>query len=193
MDLAVAVQHYGYPAVFLGSLLEGETVLALGGLAAHRGYLSLPWVIAIAAAGGFLGDQIFFVLGRRYGARLLARYPRLAPGIARADALLERYDAGLIIGMRFIYGLRMSGALAIGMSRIHWLRFAVLNLVGALLWAPLVAGAGYLFGDVLERLLGDLERIEHWAFAAVALIGIGLWLAGRRRERLKRSHMRSPR
>jgi membrane protein DedA with SNARE-associated domain len=187
MDLAAAVQHYGYPAVFLGSLLEGETVLALGGLAAHRGYLSLPWVIAIAAAGGFLGDQVGFVVGRRYGGRLMARYPRLAPGIARADALLERYDAGLIIAMRFIYGLRMSGALAIGMSRIHWLRFAVLNLVGALLWAPLVAGAGYFFGDVLERLLGDLERIEHWAFVALALIGIGLWLAGRRRERLRRS------
>jgi membrane protein DedA with SNARE-associated domain len=88
MDLAVAVQHCGYPAVFLGSL--------------HRGYLSLPWVIAVAAAGGFLGDQFAFIAGRRYGGRLMARYPRLAPGIERADALLERYDAGLIIAMRFI-------------------------------------------------------------------------------------------
>ena len=186
MDLAVAVQHYGYPAVFLGSVLEGETVLALGGLAAHRGYLSLPWVLAVAVAGAFVGDQVCFIVGRRFGARLLNRYPRLAPGIARADALLERHDAALIVGLRFVYGLRMSGALAIGMSRMPWPRYAALNLLGALIWAPLVAGAGYLFGDLVQRLLGDLRSVEHWVFAALAIIGIVWWLVHRRLKSGKR-------
>jgi membrane protein DedA with SNARE-associated domain len=181
MDLGGAVQQYGYPVLFVGSLLEGETVLALAGLAAHRGYLSLPWVMAIAAAGGFLGDQLYFVLGRRFGARLLRRYPRLAPPIGRTTALLERHDSWLIIAMRFMYGLRTAGPLAVGMSRIGWLRFASLNVLGALLWAPVFVGVGYLLGDVLERLLGDLKRIEHWVFAGLAIIGIVLWLAGRRR------------
>ena len=182
MDFASAVQQYGYVAVFLGSLFEGETVVALAGLAAHRGYLSLPAVILLAAAGGFLGDQTAFFLGRRYGTLLVARYPRLAAQVARADRLLERYDAALIIGLRFVYGLRMTGVVALGMTGIRWLRFAALNLVGALIWAPLVVGAGYLFGDLLQRLLRNFERMEHWVFAALALLGVALWLLGRLRR-----------
>jgi membrane protein DedA with SNARE-associated domain len=183
VDFASAVQNYGYPALLLGSLLEGETVVALAGLAAYRGYLSLHWVIAIAAAGAFAGDQLYFFLGRRFGPRLLARYPRLAPQVARGNALLARYDALMIVGMRFVYGLRTAGALAVGMSDIRWLRFAALNLLGAMIWAPLVAGGGYLAGDLLQRLLGNLERIDHWIFIALLLGGVVLWLLGRQRAR----------
>jgi membrane protein DedA with SNARE-associated domain len=180
VDLGAAIQQYGYPVVFVGSLLEGETVLALGGLAAHRGYLDLPWVIACAAAGGFLGDQAFFALGRLYGERLVERHPRLAPAVGRARALLEGYDAWVVIGVRFMYGLRTAGPFAMGMTRIGWLRFSGLNLVGALLWAPLFVAAGYLFGEVLERLLGNLKRFEHWLFAALVAAGLAFWLAHRR-------------
>jgi membrane protein DedA with SNARE-associated domain len=183
LDLGTAIQQYGYPVVFIGSLLEGETVLALGGLAAHRGYLALHWVVACAAAGGFLGDQLYFALGRLYGERLVERYPRLAPAVGRARALLEGYDAWVVIGVRFMYGLRTAGPFAMGMTRIEWLRFAWLNLVGAVLWAPLFAAAGYLFGEALQRLLGDLKRVEHWLFGALVIAGVAFWLARRRRWR----------
>ncbi len=182
MDIGTAIQDYGYPVVFAGSLLEGETVVALGGLAARRGYLELHWVVACAAAGGFLGDQFFFALGRCYGERLLQRYPRLKPAMARVDVLVARYENWIVIGLRFMYGLRIAGLLAIGMSRIGWLRFAGLNLVGALLWAHLFVAAGYLLGAALELLMDDLERIDHWLFIALAMVGIALWLAWRRRQ-----------
>ena len=65
MDLAGLIDSYGYLAVFFGALLEGETILALAGLAAFRGYLDLYKVIALAMFAGFLGDQIYFFLGRR--------------------------------------------------------------------------------------------------------------------------------
>ena len=90
MDLASLIEQYGYAAVLAGCLLEGETVLALAGLSAHRGYLALPWVIVIATFGGFIGDQFYFFLGRRFGPRLVSHYPQLQPGIARVDALLDR-------------------------------------------------------------------------------------------------------
>jgi membrane protein DedA with SNARE-associated domain len=187
MDLAAFVQTYGYAAVFLGSFLEGETVLALGGLAAHRGYLALPWVIAIAAAGGFLGDQVYFGIGRLGGARLVARFPNLRPGVERATRLFHRYAVPLIIGIRFTYGLRIVGPMAIGMSGVHWLRFALLNFVGAVLWALVVVGIGYVLGDTLTWLLGDLTRIEKWAFAALLAVGIALaavlQVRGRRKSR----------
>jgi len=58
------IDHYGYLAVFVGTILEGDTVLMLAGFAAHRGYLSLPLVLGAAALGGFLGDQFWYWLGR---------------------------------------------------------------------------------------------------------------------------------
>ena len=184
MDLASLIQNWGYPAVFAGSLIEGETILALAAVAAHRGYLSLPWVIAAAAAGGFLGDQIYFLVGRFGGGRVLARWPRLRPGAERVRQLLDRYDTPLILGVRFLYGLRTVGPLAIGMSRVHWVRFALLNLAGAIVWAGLVAGIGYALGEALTRLLGDLKRVEEWVFGAVLVGGLALiaWLRHRGRR-----------
>jgi len=187
MDLTAFVHTYAYAAVFAGSFLEGETVLALSGLAAQRGYLALPLVIAIAAAGGFVGDQVYFGIGRLVGARLVARFPSLRPGVERASCLLHRYAVPLIIGIRFIYGLRIVGPMAIGMSGIHWLRFALLNFVGAVLWALVVAGIGYVLGDTLTWLVGDLAGIEKWVFAALLALGIALavilQVRGRRKSR----------
>ncbi len=183
MDLVSLVQTYGYPAVFVGSLIEGETILALAAVAAHRGYLALPWVIAVAAAGGFLGDQIYFLVGRFAGDRVLARWPGLQPGAERVNRLLERYDAPLIIAVRFLYGLRTVGPVAIGMSRVHWFHYVVLNAIGALLWAVLIAGIGYALGEALTRALGDLKRVEEWVFGGVLVAGLATLAWLRRRGR----------
>jgi membrane protein DedA with SNARE-associated domain len=184
MDLASFIQNWGYPAVFAGSLVEGETILALAAVAAHRGYLALPWVIAVAAAGGFLGDQIYFLVGRFAGDRVLARWPGLRPGAERVRQLLDRYDAPLILGVRFMYGLRTVGPIAIGMSRVHWHRFALLNLAGAIVWAVLVAAIGYALGEALTRVLGDLKQVEEWVFGAVLVAGLAgvAWLRHRGRR-----------
>ena len=184
MDLAALIQQYGYLAVFVGSILEGETLLVLAGVAAHRGYLALEWVIVIAAAGAYLGDQVCFVIGRFFGRRVLARWPRLEPSIARADALLaRRRGAFIVVGLRFMYGLRTGGILAIAMSRMPWLRFASLNLIGALLWAPLVAGAGYLLGNAVERLLKHVQLAEYTLIAAAVIAGVAVWVIHQRRKR----------
>ena len=76
MDFAALVETYGYIAVFAGAFLEGETLLALGGLAASRGHLDFVAVTLVALLGGFLGDQFFFFLGRHRGQALLRRFPR---------------------------------------------------------------------------------------------------------------------
>jgi membrane protein DedA with SNARE-associated domain len=183
MDLASLIQAWGYPAVFAGSMLEGETILALAAVAAHRGYLALPWVIAAAAAGGFVGDQIYFLVGRFAGDRVLARWPALRPGAERVRQLLDRYDTPLILGVRFLYGLRTVGPIAIGMSRVHWLRFALFNLLGAIVWATLVAGIGYALGEALTRVLGDLKRVEEWVFGIILVGGLVLLAWLRRRGR----------
>lgn len=183
MPLADLVREYGYFAVFLGTFLEGETILVMAGFAAHRGYLQLPWVVAVAALGGTLGDQLYFYLGWRYGRRILARMPQLRRRVARVKALLWRYHLPLILSIRFMYGLRTVGPFAFGVSRLGRARFFILNLAGALLWAPLVGGAGYLFGSVLALFLADLRHYEETLLALMAVVGAAFWLLRRQKAR----------
>ncbi|MBI5753394.1 MAG: DedA family protein [Hydrogenophilales bacterium] len=184
MSLSGLIADYGYVALFAGALLEGETLLILAGFAAHQGYLQLHWVIGIALLGGFLGDQFYFWLGRRHGARVLSRFPRLAPIFECANALIERYHEALIVGIRFLYGLRTVGPLAFGMSAVQAWRFMLFNALGATIWAVGIGGAGYLFGHALELLLDDLKRIEEVLLSAILFGGIVFW--GWRRWKFRR-------
>jgi membrane protein DedA with SNARE-associated domain len=65
MTFELLIARYGLPAIFLGTMLEGETVVIIGGFLAHRGYLSLFGVIIAATIGTLLADQFFFFLGLR--------------------------------------------------------------------------------------------------------------------------------
>ena len=182
MNLPQLIETYGYWAVLGGTLLEGESVLLLAGFAAHRGYLDLPIVVGVAIAGSFVGDQVFFFLGRYQGAKLLVRYPRYSAQVALAQAKLARYHTPLILAVRFLYGLRIVLPFTIGMSSISTTRFQVLNFGGAVLWSVLVAGGGYLFGHLVERALGDLRHYEELLFAAILVGGLVYWWFSRRRR-----------
>jgi len=177
MDIASLIQTYGYGIVLVGTLLEGETVLALAGFAAHRGYLQLPFVIVTATVGGFLGDQGYFLLGRRFGNRLSRRYAMLEPGTRRVTQLLDQHNLLVILSLRFLYGLRTVGPMAIGMSTVPWQRFLVLNLLGAMLWSTAFASLGYAFGNLVEALLGEVQKVEKWIFSAILLVGIAVALS----------------
>lgn len=170
MDVANLIQTYGYGAIAAGTLLEGETVLLAAGAAAARSYLWLPMVIAVATFFGFLGDQIFFFLGRRYGRDLVAHFPSLQPKVTWVSALLERHDAPFILAIRFLYGVRTIGPMAIGMTKVHWIRFLTFNLVGAAIWATAVASVGYGLGQVLTRAIGwigGVDNDERWFLGGV--------------------------
>lgn len=177
------IENYGYAFVLIGTLLGGETVLAMAGLAAHRGYLAFSGVVAAGCIGNFAENQIWFVLGRKCGATMVARHPSWCVRIEQVDRWLRYYRIVAVIGVRFLAGFRTPGTLAIGMSDIPVLSFVGLNLIGALLWASVVTAAGYFFGAAVEALVGDLKDIEFILMAAIALIGLSGWLFVRLRRR----------
>jgi len=181
LTLESFIRDYGYLAVFVGTFLEGETILLMAGFAAQRGYLSLPEVIAVAFLGGFAGDQLYFHLGRRHGSALLERFPSLRERTEAVRRLLFRFHALLIPALRFVYGMRVIGPMALGMSAVPPRRFLALNLAGAALWAALIAGAGYFFGRALELLVRDLARFEAAVFGLMAAVGVAAWLVLHRR------------
>lgn len=174
MTLAELVSTYGYAAVLAGTLLEGESILLLAGFAAHRGHLSLEVVLFVAFVGGTLGDQIFFWIGRRWGPLILERWPGVRARAGTVARLLDRWDAALVFSIRFLYGLRIAGPVAMGALGFSRRRFAIFNALGAAVWSVLIGGAGYAIGHSLEAWLGDLERYEGRIFwGAVIAIGVG--------------------
>lgn len=160
--------------MLVGTFAEGESMLLLGGYAAHRGYLQMPWVIAAAFVAAVAGDQLYFHLGRRHGARLLAHRPRLQAKVARALSLVERHDTLTVFAMRFLWGLRIALPVAIGMSSMSARRYLALNLVAAALWSAAVGVIGYGATEVLARAMDDLHRHEGTVVIVLVLLAIGV-------------------
>ena len=187
MPIEAWISQYGYAATWLGGVVESETVLLLGGLAAHRGLLDLRGVIAAAAIGTFSANQVLFHVGRIHGPALLARWPRLR---SRADLVLDfahRHQRKAILLYHFSVGVRAMTPFVLGMSRARALPFAIMDAAVTLLWVAAIASAGYWLGDALEGVLPEIRRVEHLVFGALALLGVTGWVARRLWHRWRRS------
>jgi membrane protein DedA with SNARE-associated domain len=173
LDLNALIAGYGYWVIFLGCLLEGETVLILSGMAAHQGTLQVLQVIGWATAGGILGDQLLFWTGRYSGQRLLPKLKRHQSAIERVENLIHRYPTTSVFTVRFLYGMRLVGPIVIGASGLSPWKFALINVPSAAIWATLFVGAGYWAGEALQHFFGDLKPYRLPIFlAVVALVAL---------------------
>ena len=172
MSPAALLEHYGYLAVFIGTFAEGESMLLLGAYAAHRGYLSLPWVLATAYLAAVASDQLYFFLGRRFGRQLLARRPRLQPKVAVALAIVARNDTLSVFAMRFLWGFRIALPVAIGMSTMPAARYLALNLVAGALWSAIIGSIGFGSARLLSYAIADLHRYELQIIAVLVVLAL---------------------
>lgn len=179
------VRQYGYLALFVGTFLEGETILLIAGFLAHSGNLDLTTCILTAFLGSLSGDQTAFYIGRLKGKAFIDKRPSWKDKVERVHKMLERFHEVLILSFRFFYGLRNLTPFILGTTDIAGLKFFALNAVGALVWAVTFGCAGYFFGTVVATVLKDVHHIE-MVILVVAVVGFtGLWLY-RRRKRAKR-------
>lgn len=145
---------WGYVAVFLGSLIEGESVIFLAGFLAHEGCLSLYKIILVSFIGTLLADQVLYHIGRHYGNQVLNRFPSFKPRAEKAFRLLKRYDSYFILVFRFIYGIRIISPIIIGSSGVDVKRFTILNVIAAIIWSVGSCVVAYFFAHlVMEELL----------------------------------------
>lgn len=188
-DLSILglIAEYGnlvYFITFLWTFLEGETFVIFAGWAAHQGYLDLKLLIAAAWFGSFGGDQVWFYLGRRYGQRILRRFPKMQGGVETALSLAHKYNTIFILSFRFIYGIRNVSSFALGMSGLSWVRYLILNLIAAGIWAMAFAGAGYLFGQLSDVVLGRMAK--RFGIVMLLIFLVALWIVVRIHNRQKR-------
>jgi membrane protein DedA with SNARE-associated domain len=170
-DIKTLLENYGYPAIVLGTIVEGETVLILAGMLSFWGVLDLPLVMIMAFIGSYGGDQFMFFLGRHKGQRILIRHPKWRSRLERIHRLLKSYHTAIILGFRFMYGFRLVTPLVLGMDReIKAGRFALLNGISAIIWSILVAGGGYFLGEAIEPVLKDSKNFQFVIVAGFSLI-----------------------
>ncbi len=175
-EVAAWIQQYGYVAIFLGTFVEGESIALLGGFIAHGELLNLTFVMLVSFIGSFCGDQTAFWLGRIYGSRWKPKSPMVQRRMAHAEQLLNRYQVPVLLGFRFVYGIRNATPFVAGsITNIAWPRFVFLNAAGALIWATSIPAIGYYFGHTAETLLGSRKIYEGRILAALVIGGLLIW------------------
>jgi membrane protein DedA with SNARE-associated domain len=176
--------HYGYGAIFLIVMMEsagipapGETILVTAAVyAGTRHGLDIRFVIAAAAAGAIVGDNIGFWVGRRFGEPLLEKWGHLIGLDARKRKLgrflFERYGGPIVFFGRFVALLRAFAALLAGANGLGPWRFFIFNAAGGIAWATIFGTGGYLLGEGISRIAGPVG----WALLALAIvIGFVFW------------------
>lgn len=176
MSLETLIAEYGFSALIVGLLLEGETVLLIAGFLAGRGYFSFPQIVLLAFVVTLAADQGYFWLGYRHGDALLNRFPSLAPAVRRAWTLFHRYHSYFIFGFRFFYGLRVVTPILIGMSRFSPIRYFTVNIVAVAIWAVVTAGLGLVFGKAIATMIADLHQYESTLVGLLFVVGSALAL-----------------
>ena len=179
-ELGHLISTYGYWSVgaiicleSLGLPLPGETMLIAAAIVAGTTHQLNIWaVVASAAAGAILGDNIGYWLGRTFGYLLLWRYGRHIGVTERRmkvwQYLFRRYGAKVVFFGRFVAVLRTIAALLAGAHRMEWRRFLAANAAGGLAWVTLYGFVAYQLGHEVKR----LARPAALAVGAIAVVAI---------------------
>ena len=186
-DLTNLLATYGYLAVFLfvgiesiGIPFPGDTMLVTAAIYAgttHR--LSIIAVIAAAAAGAIIGDNIGYAIGRAGGYRLLRRhgkYIRLEePRLKLGQYLFRKHGPKVVFFGRFVSILRTFAAFLAGVNLMHWRRFLAYNAAGGIVWATIYGLGAYLLGSKLATFSTPVN-ITLGTIAVVAVVAGILFL-----------------
>ena len=186
-DLLHLIGRYGYLVVFFGVMLEGtgmplpgETVLIAAGVLVHRGVLHFGDTLFFGILGAVVGNQIGYWVGRFGGRAFVLRWGRytfITPErLGHAEAFFAQHGGGAVFLCRFVVGLRVFGALVAGTSRMPWVRFALYNVLGGIVWVTVAVSLGYF-------LWASISLVEHWVgrvslflVAALALALMVRWV-----------------
>jgi membrane protein DedA with SNARE-associated domain len=173
-------------SVGAGIIVPGETLVIIGGFYARLGELSLPWVAVAACVGAILGDNVGYLIGRRFGRGFLERHGRrllITPErLERADRYYRSHGGKTVLLGRFIPFVRSVGFILAGVAHMRWRRFLLYDVVGSVVWGIGNAALGYLIGASYERWKGYLT--PGGLGILVLLLAFILWTRwrGRRRE-----------
>ncbi|MCX2717408.1 DedA family protein [Helicobacter sp. MIT 21-1697] len=169
------VENWGYVILFFWGILEGELGLIFAGLAAHDGKMHLFMAIFIAGLGGFVGDQIYFYIGRFNRKKIQEEFTSQRRKFALAHLLLTKYGWPIIFIQRYMYGMRTIIPMSIGTTRYSALKFATINFLSAQVWAAITIVLTWYFGEEIFIVLDWFKGHPYLLIPLAIIIGGGVW------------------
>ncbi len=156
-------------SIILGFIFPGVTVLLLAGFIARSSGDNLVVIISLAILGAFLGDNFDYHLGRR-GGRYLEEKPLYAKSVRKVEPFLTKYGIFAIFFGRFSGWSRAWVALACGILRYPYWKFAPVSVASAIIWTSIWVVLGYLLGanrKLIEDYMGRAYLVSWLVFLAV--------------------------
>jgi membrane protein DedA with SNARE-associated domain len=161
------IAKYGYIAIIVGTFLEGETTVLLGGIFSKLGYMELDKVMLCAFIGTLAGDGTFFLLGKLFKRNLIERYDALKRRVPLANRIIERYGNHIIFVVRFFVGVRGIILSLLGCTDLKKRTFLLYSAMSSALWSVVVSLIGYSFGNVVYIFVSDIKQYEKYIVPAV--------------------------
>lgn len=187
----IDVSHIGYPVLFLlvmaesgGIPVPGETALITSAVLASQGKLDVAAVIALAAGGAIVGDNLGYQIGRRGGRWLLQRPGRFhrqrLEVLETGEPFFAKHGPKAVFFGRFLLGLRVWASWLAGATHMPWRSFLFWNACGGICWATGVGLLAYYLGHAAGNVL---QAFGIFGLIAVSLAVIAAFVAHRRHRR----------
>src|SRR5207247_7175282 len=166
-------------SVGAGVIVPGETLVIIGGFYARLGELSLAWVAVAACVGAILGDNVGYLIGRRFGRGFLERHGRrlfITPErLERADEYYRSHGGKTVFLGRFIPFVRSVGFILAGVAHMRWRRFLLYDVAGSVVWGIGNAVLGDVIGASYERWKGYLTPVGLGVLVVVLVFLFWSW------------------
>ena len=199
---------YGYIAVVLFVMIEssgipfpGETMLLLASFTAGadpQHHLFIPFVIACAALGAIVGDNIGYYIGRTGGRAFVLRFGKYLflkqEHLDRAERFFAKHGDKTVFFGRFIAVLRAWAAFLAGVNSMRWRNFLIFNAAGGILWATIFGTLGYYAGRFLHDNFDQVAQIAgriSWGGAIVIVIAVVVIIITVRLRRARQSQAKT--
>ena len=158
-----------YVGAAMWAFFEGETFVLLASAAGRATGMINPWILMISVwIGSYAGDQLWFTLGRLYGAKALRKIPGASGKLDQAIRFLDRFGIAFVLCFRFVYGVRNVASAACGIAGMNWGVFAFWNFIAAGLWAGSFVAGGWFLAEWLG------PDGVYWMMAGVGVIVVAV-------------------
>jgi membrane protein DedA with SNARE-associated domain/rhodanese-related sulfurtransferase len=168
--LWVLVEQLGIPIPSIPVLLTAGTLSAT-----HR--LSATYSLGVVLTACLAADSVWYLLGRRYGNRILTLLCRLsleaATCVSKTEGYFTRRGPVTLLFAKFVPGLSTVAAPIAGQTGMPYGRFFLYDLAGSIVWAEAYLLAGRFFGDVAKKSAPFFHLLGHFAFAIFVLMVLG--------------------
>ena len=160
--------------VLIAFFIPGDSLLfAAGFVAATRDDTNIVILVAVIVFAAFMGDQVGFVLGRKYGRNYFAKSDRpwMKRMVLRAENFYEKYGLSAVILARFYPWIRTFMPPIAGLGKMNYYKFLSANIIGAIIWGAGITTLGF-YAASIPALDGSSREIA--AFFIVLTIAITL-------------------